>query len=552
MQLTSPRRALGLVAVGAIGMSTAVLGVPGVAQAAPSGALETTDPRGFTYDHDGGTDTWVLPAGYCAVDWHLEGAQGGAGSGAGEDGLPGGAMDVVTYVDDATVATTYTLAPGGAGDDAADGATGGAGGTNALDAVYDGGDGNALDGAAGGGAGAGSVVTGPDDFLLSVYGGNGDGTDDLAGWNADGGVNHWSAPTSELPVEVVDADGGDGAISATGILCAPATPSLWVAGDDRMLTLYLSEGYGGGVPATGYQYTLDGGDTWSTLTTTLVDGSLVGSLTGLTNGRSYTIAVRSVAANGAHSDASAPQTATAHRPIGAPGDVAVTHTASGGLRITWTASPADGTFPIAGYGVGWNGGQMGGPLCNSSADVLTCDVAAADVPTSSLYWVTVSAFDAAGNPGRVSDQVTANGVPSAVPTTDGDLVRPAGESGPVMSGSTVRITGSGYAPNSTVTLIIYSTPQVLATTVADGDGNIDVTVTVPDGLAAGDHTLVAAGVDAAGNAHYLTLPITVSTGTADAQLPDTGASVALPAIGGLSALAFGGGLLFAARRRGAA
>ncbi|RBY74942.1 hypothetical protein DQ239_18115 [Blastococcus sp. TF02-09] len=450
----------------------------------------------------------------------------------------------MTYVADPTVATTYRLAPGGAGADAAAGGlTGGAGGTNALDPSYDGADGDA----AGGGGGASSVVTGPGDFLLSVYGGNGGG--DLAGPGSGDGINQYPAD-GELSVDGEDADGGAGAISAEGIVCAPATPSLdWVQGGDRTLTLHLSEGWGGGVPTTGYQYTLDGGTTWTTLTTALRDDSLIGTLTGLTNGTSYTVAVRAVAANGTPSDASEPQTATAHRPIGAPGDVAVTHTPSGGLHITWSASPADGTFPIAGYGVGWDGGQMGGPLCSTEADVLSCDVAASDVPTSGLYWVTVQAADSAGNPGIASERVSANGVPSAVPTKTGDLVRPAGESGPVTSGSAVRITGSGYAPHSTVTLIVYSVPRVLATTVADGDGDIDVTVTLPEDLAAGEHTLVAAGVGADGQAHYLTLPITVSAAPAEAELASTGADVAWPALGGLVALAAGGGLLVAARRR---
>ena len=159
------------------------------------------------------------------------------------------------------------------------------------------------------------------------------------------------------------------------------------------------------------------------------------------------------------------------------------------------------------------------------------------------------------NPGVSSAVVTVSDVqrsvvPTAVPTKDGDLVRPAGQSGSVAAGSTVRVTGGGYLPGSTVTLIAYSTPQVLTTTVADGSGNIDVTVTIPAGLAAGNHTLVAAGVDAQGNTHYLTLPITVTGGTTGSGgLAYTGADIAVPAIGGLAALAIGGGLVLAGRRK---
>ena len=553
MQLTSsPRRALGLVAVGAIGMSTAVLGVTSTASAASTSWTFTTASSGA--DKTGATslEIEIEAGGECSITWLVDGAGGGAGDGndGPKAGKPGGRLTAITEASDGDV---YKLYPGGKGGDST-GSTPGAGGTNGLSFVAWGGRAGESNGRwLGGGGGGASVVVADDGPSLGAFGGNGGYNEETTGYDGPGagglddGNWNMAGGTDGTPTNT-----GAGVISGT-VTCtppAPAQPSLtWLEGDDRTLNLYLSEGYGGAAPTTGYQYTLDGGKTWATLTTTLRDGSLVGSITGLTNGKSYTVAVRSVAANGAHSEATAPQTATAHRPIGAPRDVTVTHTASGGLHITWKASPADGTYPIAGYGAGWNGGQMGGPLCQTAADVLSCDVPADEVPTSSIYWVTVQAADSAGNPGRASEQVSANGVPSEVPTKGGDLVRPAGESGSVTPGSSVRITGSGYAPHSTVTLIVYSVPQVLATTVADGDGNIDVTVTIPDGLEAGDHTLVAAGVDADGNAHYLTLPVTVSSGAAAPQLPNTGASIALPALGGLIALSAGGGLLFAARRR---
>jgi LPXTG-motif cell wall-anchored protein len=75
-------------------------------------------------------------------------------------------------------------------------------------------------------------------------------------------------------------------------------------------------------------------------------------------------------------------------------------------------------------------------------------------------------------------------------------------------------------------------------------------VTVPAGLSAGNHTLVASGVDANGVARYVTLPVTV-TGAGTASLAYTGADVTLPAIGGLVAVAVGGGLILASRRRSA-
>src|SRR4051794_16099222 len=110
----------------------------------------------------------------------------------------------------------------------------------------------------------------------------------------------------------------------------------------------------------------------------------------------------------------------------------------------------------------------------------------------------------------------------------------------------MKVSGSGYAAFSTVTVLIYSEPQVLTTVVTDAAGSFDVEVTVPQGLAAGQHTLVASGVDPTGVMRNLTLTVTVSGGGA-ATLAYTGADVVLPTIGGLLAVLAGAGLLLVAR-----
>ena len=96
----------------------------------------------------------------------------------------------------------------------------------------------------------------------------------------------------------------------------------------------------------------------------------------------------------------------------------------------------------------------------------------------------------------------------------------------MVPGKTVTVTGSGYAPFSTVTLAIYSTPQVLTTVVTDASGNFTATVTVPAGLAAGSHTLVASGVDSSGALRYVNLAVTVhGDAPAAPTLAYTGADV---------------------------
>ncbi|MET7425215.1 hypothetical protein [Dactylosporangium sp. NPDC005555] len=69
------------------------------------------------------------------------------------------------------------------------------------------------------------------------------------------------------------------------------------------------------------------------------------------------------------------------------------------------------------------------------------------------------------------------------------------------------MSGSGFAPHSTVKVALYSEPSVLATTMTDGTGTFSVEVSMPQ--TGGPHTLVAAGTDSAGEARYLTLAVTV-------------------------------------------
>jgi titin len=163
--------------------------------------------------------------------------------------------------------------------------------------------------------------------------------------------------------------------------------------------------------------------------------------------------------------------------------------------------------------------------------------------------VVVLAFDSTQRDGEPAE-VISGVVPasSVLPESDGDLVLPPGTKASVAAGKTITVSGSGYAPFSTVTVLIYSTPQILTTVVTDGTGSFSVEVTVPAGLAAGQHHLVAAGVDPSGELRYLTLPVTV-TGDGGATLAYTGADVVVPAIGGLLAVLTGAALLLVARRR---
>ncbi len=86
----------------------------------------------------------------------------------------------------------------------------------------------------------------------------------------------------------------------------------------------------------------------------------------------------------------------------------------------------------------------------------------------------------------------------------------------VSPGGTVDVSGSGYLPNSDVTITLNSTPVLLATVKTNSSGAFSTTVTIPSNTALGSHTLVIAGKDANGDDVNFVLQLNV------VRLPATG------------------------------
>ena len=100
-------------------------------------------------------------------------------------------------------------------------------------------------------------------------------------------------------------------------------------------------------------------------------------------------------------------------------------------------------------------------------------------------------------------------------------------------GQAIVLKGDGYAPYSEVVLTIYSSPQVLGIAIADGGGAFEKSITVPDGLPTGTHSLVAAGVGTHGRPRALRLDVTVAS-TTGGTLPITGPAVLWLFVGGFA------------------
>ncbi|MHB1533772.1 MAG: hypothetical protein ACYC1D_04010 [Acidimicrobiales bacterium] len=137
---------------------------------------------------------------------------------------------------------------------------------------------------------------------------------------------------------------------------------------------------------------------------------------------------------------------------------------------------------------------------------------------------------------------------------------------------TLVVTGSGFAPNETVSLLLDNTTS-LGTTPANSSGSFSDTITLPGGVTAGTHTILATGQTSGHSAStQFTLTATSvapavttvsptpavtpseevsptpSAATPSSGLAFTGADAAATAGAGALAIALGGLLVLSARR----
>ena len=156
-----------------------------------------------------------------------------------------------------------------------------------------------------------------------------------------------------------------------------------------------------------------------------------------------------------------------------------------------------------------------------------------------------------GTPTRVMPNYVVRGTEAITPgVASPDNGSATGDSTPL--GRKVVKVLTGFKPGEVVTVTLHSTPQTVGTFTADASGTVTVEFTVPAGTPTGDHTLVYEGD--MGTYFQETLSVTAAAATSNASsssLAYTGADIALPLGLGVGALALGGGLVFAARRRSA-
>ncbi|MFF5289272.1 fibronectin type III domain-containing protein [Paractinoplanes globisporus] len=211
--------------------------------------------------------------------------------------------------------------------------------------------------------------------------------------------------------------------------------------------------------------------------------------------------------------ADTPGTGTATLASGIPAAATLVTGASGVNAITasWTAAVTTSLAGVSSYTVSAVADGYPDRTCAGTVTASPCTIT--DVAAGVPYTVRVVANGPGGSssPADSAEEVVPAGTPKAPVEVPSDAV-PAG-TGTAQPGAGITITGSGYAPFSTVVLSLFSVPVSLGTAIADANGAISVTVNLPPGTPTGGHTLLATGLDANGDVLNLAKSVAVTAAT---------------------------------------
>jgi hypothetical protein len=79
----------------------------------------------------------------------------------------------------------------------------------------------------------------------------------------------------------------------------------------------------------------------------------------------------------------------------------------------------------------------------------------------------------------------------------------------LIRGLASRIRATGFAPNSLITLWLFSTPTKLSEVMTDANGEINLEFTLPDTIATGEHNLQVSGEHSDGSKRDLVMGVSV-------------------------------------------
>ena len=228
---------------------------------------------------------------------------------------------------------------------------------------------------------------------------------------------------TEYPVEIRAVNAVGDSLASIPVEAAPATvpgaPGVMLTPGNGAITVVASVTNNGGSAVTGIDYSLNGGPFISTGTT-----SPTFTITGLSNGTSYSISVRADNAIG-NGTPSNPTSGTPRTVPGAPTGV-LASSDSASADVSWTAPTSNGGSPISGYTAtaytSISGATTAGTACTTTS-ALACTVTG--LTNGTTYFVGVTATNAAGtsvssSPLQPVTPIARPGAPSITSVASGD------------------------------------------------------------------------------------------------------------------------------------
>ncbi|MCL2525813.1 MAG: fibronectin type III domain-containing protein, partial [Coriobacteriia bacterium] len=227
--------------------------------------------------------------------------------------------------------------------------------------------------------------------------------------------------TYTFKVRAVNAVGAGPSSTITAVPAsvpsAPQYPS-YVPGDGQITVSWTTPSDDGGSAIAGYDYSLDGGVSWTQMTSPtppLQPTQPPFTITGLSNGTTYTVELRAFNANGpgtpSSSFAAVPRTTPS-----APQNLTATTNQGPTITLTWDAPASDGGSPITDYaiyqstdsGQTWTLNGNTGSGTSTSYDPTNLD-------SGSTYMFAVNAINAQGNGTAAYTDTIVNPIPATAP-----------------------------------------------------------------------------------------------------------------------------------------
>lgn len=222
---------------------------------------------------------------------------------------------------------------------------------------------------------------------------------------------------------------------------APTITSI-ATGNTQLTANFTAPTVIGASAITNYQFSTDGGTTWTTRSPASTASPIV--MTGLTNGTAYDITIRAINSSGS-GDASVVSTATPSTIASAPSISAISPSASQTLSIAFTPPTSNGGNSITNYQYSLNGGVS---WVTRSPAATTSPLVVTGLANGSSYSVVIRAVNVNGG-GTSSNAVSA--IPGVVPSaptitsvSTGDETFSAMFSPPASNGS-IAITNYEYS-----------------------------------------------------------------------------------------------------------